>query len=252
EDDITGGLTVPDASFVSNWIKRSASWVVQADKKTEHPKVLVDNSSTQKPTAEEQPTQTTQMVTAPKTIAREPEETTASQRTIIVPKPVNNEPVARNSEWPKTYVVTKGDNLAVIAKKFYGEELGNTRANIDILFKANTTTLESPDKIKVGQKLIIPLVPDLTQSAPQPANVFPKSLVETVPANKVDRIPPRNALIRVSDRYYVAKDGDSLWSIAAKELGKGTRYNEIFTLNSDIMKDPGNVVPGMRLKMPSQ
>ena len=52
-------------------------------------------------------------------------------------------------------------------------------------------------------------------------------------------------------RFYVAKDGDSLWKIADAQLGKGHRYAEIFKLNNDIMKDPENVVPGMRLRMPA-
>lgn len=52
-----------------------------------------------------------------------------------------------------------------------------------------------------------------------------------------------------SERTYTVKDGDSLWAIAAKQLGDGSRYNEIKTMNGltsntihagDVLKLPTN------------
>jgi len=161
----------------------------------------------------------------------------------------------RTSQWPKEYVVSTGDNLAVIAKKFYGDEEGNRRVNIDLIFKANEGTLKSPDMVKIGQKLRIPALPN-TPKAPEQASIFPKSLVERVKSIGLRKVPAGKVMSAekvtpASGRYYVAKEGDSLWKIAADQLGKGSRYVEIFTLNNDIMKDATNVVPGMRLRMPA-
>ena len=50
-----------------------------------------------------------------------------------------------------TYVVQKGDTLEKIAKKFYGSTKKWYR-----IFKANKETLKSPDRIRPGQKLVIP------------------------------------------------------------------------------------------------
>ena len=75
---------------------------------------------------------------------------------------------------PKTYVVSKGDNLAVIAQKFYGPEKGNKTINVTRIFEANRKLLKSPDEVYEGQKLIIPLLKDKAES------VFPKSLFEKV------------------------------------------------------------------------
>lgn len=50
---------------------------------------------------------------------------------------------------PQDYTVQPGDNLSKISKHFYGD------ANkYMVIAKANN--LEDPDKIKVGQKLVIP------------------------------------------------------------------------------------------------
>ena len=50
-------------------------------------------------------------------------------------------------------------------------------------------------------------------------------------------------------RVYIVKRGDSLWSIAQKELGAGTRYPEIKALNN--LKGDSLKV-GQALKLPSE
>ena len=82
--------------------------------------------------------------------------------------------------WPKVYIVCKGDNLADIAKKFYGPTEGNRIVNVKRIFEANNKSLESPDKIYPGQKLIIP---SLWASAPDKngiESIFPESMFEKV------------------------------------------------------------------------
>jgi len=78
------------------------------------------------------------------------------------------------------YVVCKGDNLADVAKKFYGPEEGNRRANIKRIFEANRKLLDSPDKIYPGQNLIIP---PLWASDPEKnriESIFTESMFEVV------------------------------------------------------------------------
>jgi nucleoid-associated protein YgaU len=51
----------------------------------------------------------------------------------------------------QTYEVKGGDNLSKISKQFYGDPNEYMR-----IFYANRETLKDPDKIQVGQKLVIP------------------------------------------------------------------------------------------------
>jgi len=82
--------------------------------------------------------------------------------------------------WPKVHIVRQGENLADIAKEYYGPKEGNRRANIKRIFQANRNLLDSPDKIYPGQQLIIPA---LWASAPDKngiGSIFSDSMFEEV------------------------------------------------------------------------
>jgi nucleoid-associated protein YgaU len=51
----------------------------------------------------------------------------------------------------QTYEVKSGDNLSKISKQFYGDSNEYMR-----IFYANRDKLNDPDKIQIGQKLVIP------------------------------------------------------------------------------------------------
>lgn len=51
---------------------------------------------------------------------------------------------------------------------------------------------------------------------------------------------------------YTVKRGDSLWKIAQKQLGDGTRWREIYQLNQGIIgPDPDRIYPGQVYNMPA-
>ena len=146
---------------------------------------------------------------------------------------------------PKVYVVGEGDNLAVIAKKLYGSEQGSKRTNIARIFDANRRFLESPDEIYVGQKLVIPSL-----SAPVPDKSRVSSVLASSMLEKIKSIGKRHLSADGHRRRYFVQEGDSLWRIAAEQLGSGSRYSEIAGLNADILDDEDSLAVGMRLKMP--
>ena len=78
------------------------------------------------------------------------------------------------------YVVCEGDNLADIAKKFYGSKEGNRRVNVMRLFEANRRLLESPDEIFVGQRLVIPPLEASERDKNRIDSIFPDSMFEEV------------------------------------------------------------------------
>ena len=50
---------------------------------------------------------------------------------------------------------------------------------------------------------------------------------------------------------YKVQRGQSLWSIAADELGAGSRYIEILDLNPQLQGNPARLMPGQELTLPA-
>ena len=152
---------------------------------------------------------------------------------------------------PKIYIVEDGDSLSVIAKKVYGDDAGNKLVNITRIVKANRN-LKSPDEISVGQKLLIP--PLSTMGTEKNHTSYAMSSGKTF--KKVEALARKNLVEsnnkKKSRRWYLVRDGDSLWEIASKNLGDGNRYDEISRLNSNILSDEDTLVVGMRLKLPAR
>jgi len=143
---------------------------------------------------------------------------------------------------PKTYVVQKGDVLATVAKKAYGEEEGNRLVNINRIFEANRNVLDSPDKIVEGQKLVIPPLP-----AGQKNDALTHELLEKVEAVGRRNLPETP---KASGRVYTVRQDDSFWKIAAEQLGSGTRWKEIVELNG--LKEDATLQIGSELKLPKK
>ncbi len=167
-----------------------------------------------------------------------PESDTNEKNKVNKPKPA----------LPKTYVVSKGDNLAIIAQKFYGPDAGNKKINITRIFEANRKLLKSLDEIYVGQKLTIPPLIDKS------ASVFSESLFDKVKSigRKLTSDDPPKAPRASRSEQYVIREGDSLWRIAVEQLGDGTRYKEISELNADTLGNEDYLTVGMSLRIPAR
>lgn len=50
--------------------------------------------------------------------------------------------------------------------------------------------------------------------------------------------------------YYTIESGDTLWGIAAKFLGNGAKYPEIFEANKEVIEDPDKIFPGQKIRIP--
>lgn len=145
----------------------------------------------------------------------------------------------------RIYKVQEGDSLASISKQLYGQELGNKKATVDKIFKANRKILKSPDEIYVGQKLIIPPLTETVSTSPE--KVLPKDNFQQV--DTIGRRHQQKTVKTVTKtRYYSVREGDSLWKIASEQLGDGSRYPELAKLNK--LDDEDFLVVGSRLKLP--
>ncbi len=56
--------------------------------------------------------------------------------------------------------------------------------------------------------------------------------------------------IKVTTKDYTIQPGDSLWKIAQKELGSGHRWQYLYNLNKDRIKDPQKLKAGTKIVIP--
>jgi nucleoid-associated protein YgaU len=154
----------------------------------------------------------------------------------------------------RTYVVQDGENLASVAKKVYGPEEGNRIVNIQRIYEANRDILKSADEVRSGQELVIPPVAEKKPDAVLPKALFEK--VQEIGKGRVaaDKKTPASSKKEPekAGRWYVVQQDDSLWKIAASQLGSGARYQEIVKLNPDVLNDGDSIVVGMRLRLPAK
>lgn len=52
------------------------------------------------------------------------------------------------------------------------------------------------------------------------------------------------------DEFYVIQKGDSLWKIAEKAYGNGTKYKAIVEANKEVIKDENKIFEGQKIRIP--
>jgi len=188
-------------------------------------------------------------------VQNEPITTTADTVSSTAPTPNSNRETKVNvpkQVKPEIYVIQAGDNLAKIAQKFYGMEIGNKTLSVKRIFEANRRVLKSPDDISVGQKLIIPLLKDEAES------VFTGGLFEKIKSTlsgtrssttNPTKPRPKPPAARPT-KNYIVRAGDSVWRIAEKQLGDKERFREIIKLNA--LEDEDYLTVGQRLVIPAR
>ena len=62
---------------------------------------------------------------------------------------------------------------------------------------------------------------------------------------------PAGTALRDGETYVVAR-GNSLWLIARRIYGQGTRYTAIYAANQDAIRDPDRIYPGQELRLPQR
>jgi 5'-nucleotidase len=56
--------------------------------------------------------------------------------------------------------------------------------------------------------------------------------------------------VKVSTKEYTVRSGDSLWKIAEREMGSGHRWQYLYELNKDRIKNPKKLKVGQVLIIP--
>jgi len=125
------------------------------------------------------------------------------------------------------------------------------RVNSLRIFQDNRELLKSSQMINLGPSLV---VPRLISSEVEKINIwgiFPNSMFELVESVGRRHLSTDHSGTKHGTRYIV-RSGDTLWNIAADQLGNSGRYKEISKLNADVLKDENDLTVGMFLSLPAQ
>jgi nucleoid-associated protein YgaU len=169
------------------------------------------------------------------------------------PKPTDA-PTAGGQE----YVAQAGDSLSRIASRLMGS---NSKANREAIVKANPSLQKNPDVIIEGRKYVIPAANAVrvatatgNEARPampaRPANGGTASSHKPVPVTDLVEPLPGTSPAAGGGDWYVVKDKDTLWQIAAEQLGTGTAWTQIRDMNQDVLKGRETVQANMRLRLP--
>ena len=140
------------------------------------------------------------------------------------------------------YEVQPNDSYWTISEQVYG-----SGAYFKALAEHNRSKGKSEDQLQPGDLILAPAVAELEKSYP---DLCPKAsrreAVQSQSQNRASTVSTRR-----SGRTYTVAEGDTLFNIARYELGKASRWVEIYELNRDVLgKDFNYLTPGTQLAMP--
>jgi len=151
------------------------------------------------------------------------------------------------------YTVAPGDTLSKIALAQFGNK---SQASINAIFDANRSILTSPDTLKAGLVLSLPV----SEATPRPPNrererpVSPTAKAPTPARTEEGRSHPSKKSAEKpvpAPRWYQVKKNDRYVSIAREQLGDAARWRELHELNKDKFPDPQMIREGVRIKLPT-
>ena len=138
------------------------------------------------------------------------------------------------------YVVQPNDNYWTISEKVYG-----SGAYFKAIFEYNRNRHPQADRLQVGEALDTPDATVLQRTYP---DLCPKA----TRAASAGRVVPASARMTPGTRVYTVEEGDTLFEIARRQLGKPSRWGEIYQLNRDTLgSDFDYLAPGTELLLPT-
>jgi nucleoid-associated protein YgaU len=155
---------------------------------------------------------------------------------LALPQQLVGDSAARKGQ----YLVQPNDNFWTISEKVYG-----TGGYFKAIFEYNRSRHPQADRLQVGESIETPDATTLQKTYP---DLCPK------PGRGVaaSRVVPASARMQPGTRVYTVEEGDTLFEIARRELGKPARWGEIYQLNRDALgTDFDYLKPGSQLLIPA-
>jgi nucleoid-associated protein YgaU len=134
----------------------------------------------------------------------------------------------------KPYVVATDDSFWSISEKVYG-----SGAYYRALFQYNRDRYPNADAIRPGSVLDVPPLEVLKQKFPELVDGSATAST-TAPATAAPATPAT----------YIVREGETLSQIAREQLGKATRWTELYELNRDVLGEKlENLRAGLELRL---
>ncbi len=157
-------------------------------------------------------------------------------------RPTANRQPPPASSWPKRHKIASGETLSDIALRYYDR----SRA-FDLILRANPQ-IKNPRELRIGDIITIPVPTGTAATTPSGRSTTPRT------ARRSEARPDPQHQSRPtpsSGRTYRVRDGDTFYSIAAAQCGSSGRWQEVYGLNRDLVKDdPKKLRPGMVVRLP--
>jgi nucleoid-associated protein YgaU len=143
------------------------------------------------------------------------------------------------------YEVQPNDTYWTISQKLYG-----TTAYFKALAHHNANMGTDEERLKPGELILAPPVAELEKAypglCPRPSR---REAQQSQGQNRTSAVALRGPAR--GGRTYTVVEGDTLFNIARYELGKASRWAEIYELNRDVLgKDFNYLTPGTQLTLP--
>lgn len=74
--------------------------------------------------------------------------------------------------------------------------------------------------------------------------------VQEVKADEATVTGQSNPQLSSDEEFYVIESGDSLWKIAERAYGDGSKYTAVFEANREVIEDPDKIYPGQKIRLP--
>jgi len=170
---------------------------------------------------------------------------------------------------PQMSILITG-NCDIRGSEAYNEKLGRRRGDAVKKFMLDNGVSESRIRIVSRGKLdAVAPISDLVgmqkdrnaqfmiaevEEVMIPAPDLPQIQQEAKPVEEgkyiIEKEEHVESAVKVSQKEYIIKKGDSLWKIAEKELGSGHRWKYLYELNKDRIKNSNKLKAGQKIIIP--
>jgi nucleoid-associated protein YgaU len=143
------------------------------------------------------------------------------------------------------------DNAKALKKELDSYKLGTDAVQVEV--KGDTAIIKGAvEDQSIFEKAVVAIGNTLGISKVEASEL---KVVPPESGLKLDAGADMNAIIAAatpakSPKFHTVEKGDTLWAIAEKAYGNGSKYNAIFEANRPMLTHPDKIYPGQVLRIP--